>query len=76
MTDAELKPYVNNDVTIVVPMNRRTTMSGYGFFSAAIHGQTGEPCYQHQGSVNFLFFPQDVANVEVSDAHGTVIRLY
>lgn len=76
MTDAELIPYVNHDVTIVVPMNRRTTLSSYGFLAAATHSQTGEACYQFQGNVNFLFFPQDVQNVEVSDNIGTVVRLY
>lgn len=76
MTDAEIKPYINNDVLLVAPLNRRTTMSVFGYLVAATHQQTGEPCYQLQGNVNVLFFPQDVQSVEVSEACGTVVRLY
>jgi hypothetical protein len=76
MTDAEIQPYINNDVLLVVPMNRRTTMSVFGYLTTATHTQTGEACYQLQGNVNFLFFPQDVQSVEVSERAGTVVRLY
>jgi hypothetical protein len=76
MEDKDLTKYVGQTVTVVMTVQRRISLSMREMLYTTTPTEKDEEIrYWLPGNPSVLFYASDVHLIEISEIHGTVIRL-
>ena len=78
MEHKDLEKYIGQTVTVIVPLQRRVSLSIREIlYSTAGIGGAGEEeiRYWLPGNPSVIFFSTDIDRIEISETHGIIIRL-
>lgn len=76
MTTEEVIPFLNQHISLVIPLHRRISMSMSGDFYSYVDKLTKEVMYcVSTGDASFIFPLNDIHFIEFSINNGIVVRL-